>query len=78
MRVVGVEPKSPAAHAGLAEGDIVIGFAGVPVPGIDALQKLLTDERVGVECDLVVIRYTQRLDLRVTPSVRPERTEKRE
>jgi S1-C subfamily serine protease len=73
VRVVAVEPKSPAAAGGLAEGDIIIGFAGTAVHGIDALQKLLSEERVGQTCEVSVIRYTHRLDLKVTPTFRPEK-----
>ena len=39
VRVVGVEAGSPAA-AGLAKGDLVIGFYGVAVTGIDVLLRL--------------------------------------
>ena len=39
VRVVGVEAGSPAA-AGLAKGDLVIGFDGVAVTGIDVLLRL--------------------------------------
>src|SRR3954447_24152427 len=41
--VVSVEPASPAAIAGVKEGDIVVAFAEQAVTGIDELLRLLTD-----------------------------------
>jgi hypothetical protein len=42
-----VEPESAADRAGLIQGDVLIGFNGVPIGGIDDLHRVLTDERVG-------------------------------
>jgi S1-C subfamily serine protease len=36
--VVSVEENSPAQRAGLAEGDIIIGFNGHPISGIDDIR----------------------------------------
>ena len=66
--VVGVEPDSSAGRAGLIEGDIVIGLDEKSVRHIDDLQRLLTEEHVGVDVPLVVLRGTERLTLRVTPA----------
>lgn len=38
---------SPAERGGLREGDIIIGLAGEAVSGIDDLQRVLTEERIG-------------------------------
>jgi len=65
--VVSFEEKSPGQKAGLLEGDIIIGFDDQPIAGIDDLHKLLTEERIGHQSKLVVIRGTQKLDLAVTP-----------
>jgi S1-C subfamily serine protease len=69
--VVSLEPDSPARRAGLTEGDLIIGFAGRPVAGIDDLHKLLTEERVGQGTPLEAIRWTERLTLQVVPEEVP-------
>lgn len=71
MLVVGTEPDSPASRAGLLEGDVVVELEGKPVRDIDDLQRLLTEERVGVEVPIVVIRRTERLTLPITPMESP-------
>jgi S1-C subfamily serine protease len=71
--VVSLEPDSPARRAGLSEGDLIIGFAGRPVAGIDDLHKLLTEERVGQVALLEVIRRTERLTLHIVPQEVPDK-----
>jgi S1-C subfamily serine protease len=70
--VVSLEPDSPARLAGLSEGDLIIGFDGRPVAGIDDLHKLLTDERVGQKAPLEVIRGTERHTLQIVPEEVPD------
>ena len=65
--VAGVEPASPAAHAGLQEGDVILSFAGQPVAGIDDLHRYLTDECIGVPSELTVMRRGQRRQFTVVP-----------
>lgn len=65
--VVSVENGSPAERAGLRSGDIVVGFAGSPVRGIDDLHRSLTDERVGASTEMIILRGTRKLELKVTP-----------
>ena len=47
--VVSVEENSPAQKAGLVEGDVVIGFDGRPVAGIDDLHKELSRGENGTD-----------------------------
>lgn len=69
--VVSVEPNSPAAIAGLREGDVILGFAGDAVTGIDDLHRLLTDERISTPVALTILRSaTRRRQLTVTPTER--------
>ncbi|MVN75676.1 PDZ domain-containing protein [Hymenobacter sp. HMF4947] len=65
--VVGVEAGSPAAKAGLREGDFVIAFADQPVASADDLFRLLTQEKIGAFQFLTVLRNQQKLELRITP-----------
>ena len=66
VMVTAVEPGSPAHRAGIMDGDVLVEADGRAVADIDALQKLMTDERVGVTFPLVVIRRTEKLTLNVT------------
>jgi S1-C subfamily serine protease len=65
--VVGVEDNSPAKRAGLREGDIIVALEGQPVAGVDDLHRMLTDLRVGVSCALTVLRWTEKLEVKVVP-----------
>jgi S1-C subfamily serine protease len=65
--VVSVEPGSPAAAAGLVEGDVILAFAGAPVTGIDDLHRHLTDDRIGVSSPVTLLRRNQRKQMTVVP-----------
>jgi len=67
VMVVGVTPGSPAERASLREGDIIVGFAGQPVAGVDDLHRLLTDTQVGAKNAITVLRHTERLELAIVP-----------
>ncbi len=62
-----VEENSPAKRAGLRDGDIIVALEGKPVAGIDDLHRLLTDVRPGTNSSLTVLRYTEKLEIRVVP-----------
>jgi S1-C subfamily serine protease len=65
--VAGVTDGGPAQKAGLREGDVIVAFDGKPVAGVDDLHRLLTDARVGVSSPLTVLRWTEKLELKVIP-----------
>jgi S1-C subfamily serine protease len=65
--VQSVEDGSPAKRAGLRDGDIIVALEGQPVAGVDDLHRLLTEVRVGVSCTLTVLRWTEKLELKVVP-----------
>ena len=68
VMVVGVEAGSPAARAGLLEGDVIVEADGNPVRHIDDLHKLMTEDRVGVPVRVTVIRRTEKIDVVVVPA----------
>jgi S1-C subfamily serine protease len=68
LLVVSVEPESPAARAGLAEGDVVIGFGGRPVGGVDDLHRLLTDAEVGRRSEVEILRQGEPQRLAIEPA----------
>jgi S1-C subfamily serine protease len=56
VRVISVEPASPAATAGLRPGNILLGVDGQDVASVDALYQALGPESVGRDCVLKVLR----------------------
>lgn len=73
--VISVEPQSPAQRAGLREGDIIVGYHGQPIAGIDDLHRLLTEKQVRVRASLTIIRSSEKLDLVIVPEESPARAE---
>ncbi|HEU5424268.1 MAG TPA: trypsin-like peptidase domain-containing protein, partial [Nitrolancea sp.] len=71
--VTTVEPGSPAERAGIQAGDVIVALGEEPVASVDALHKLLTDQRVGVSVPLTVIRHTEQLEIAVVPEAAPGR-----
>jgi S1-C subfamily serine protease len=67
VRVASVEAGSPAEVAGLRAGDVILGFAGQAIAGIDDLHRLLTDERIGVAAQLTTLRGGERRQMIVVP-----------
>jgi S1-C subfamily serine protease len=69
--VLQVEPGSPAARAGIREGDVVIGLDATPITGIDDLHRLLTEDRIGHEVHVDLLRERNRISISVRPEGRP-------
>jgi S1-C subfamily serine protease len=67
VMIVGITAGSPAEHAGLCEGDIILAFSGQPVGGVDDLHRLLTETEVRVKNTLTVLRRTEQLELAIVP-----------
>jgi S1-C subfamily serine protease len=68
VRVVSIEPDSPAAASGLHDGDIILALAGQPVAAIDDLHRQLTEERIGTPAPLVILRGLSRVQLTIVPA----------
>ena len=56
VRVSGVRPGSPADHAGVQAGDIIIRFAGVAVATLEDLSFALRGKRPGDRIEAVIVR----------------------
>jgi serine protease Do len=67
IEVVEVVDGSPAAAAGLRPEDLVVGVDGVPVRGVDDLQRLMTEDRIGVRCSLEIVREGRTRTVALTP-----------
>jgi serine protease Do len=67
VEVVEVVAGSPAARAGLRAEDLLVGVDGLPVLGVDDLQRLMTGERIGVPCALELFRDGAALTVELVP-----------
>jgi serine protease Do len=67
VEVVEVIAGSPAAAAGLRAEDLIVAVDGVPVRGVDDLQRLMTGERIGVAVELTLVRNGAERAARLTP-----------
>jgi len=65
--IISLEKDSPAARAGLCEGDVIVAFNARPVGSIDDLHRYLTDEFIGVPVRLTALRHTDRIVKEVVP-----------
>jgi S1-C subfamily serine protease len=65
--VVSVEAQSPAERAGLLVGDVIVSYDDHSVGGIDTLHQLLTEEKVGVQAVVRVIRRGEKRTLHIVP-----------
>ncbi len=62
---------SPAEKAGLAEGDVIVGFDDQPISDIDHLHRLLTEERIGRKAVLTVVRGSATVGLDIVAEEMP-------
>jgi S1-C subfamily serine protease len=67
VEVVEVVEGSPAAVAGLRPEDLIVAVDGMPVRGVDDLQRLLDSEHIGVVTTLEVVRAGSRHEAVVRP-----------
>jgi S1-C subfamily serine protease len=68
--VLAAEPGSPAQKAGLQEGDVIVSLSEEPVEGVDVLHRLLSEEQIGRATNLVALRGSRRLELKIIPEMR--------
>ncbi len=66
VRLAGVAEGSPAAIAGLREGDVIIRFAGNQVHSLDDLAALLRGKKPGEEVEIVALRSGNPVTVKAT------------
>ncbi len=64
--IAGMETDGPAKRSELMVGDVVVALDGEPVTGVDALHRLLTEERAGQAVTLTVLRRATMREIVVT------------
>jgi len=71
--VMDVEKGSPAEKSQLRDGDVIVAYGDTPVATVDDLHRLLTEEQIGKESELTVIRQTEKFVRTIVPA--PARSE---
>ena len=66
VRLTGVRAESPADKAGIKTGDVIVEFAGKPVNDLYAYTDALYAQKPGDTVDVVVLRGTERVAVKVT------------
>ncbi len=67
MVIDGVRDNSPASQAGLKGNDKIVMLAGKEVKNVQDYTKLLGEIKADVEYEIVIVRGTERLTLKITP-----------
>jgi serine protease Do len=63
--VASVTPGSPAAKAGIQDGDVILKFDGKDVTSMRGLPRLVAQTPIGKDVDVELLRKGQRLHLKV-------------
>jgi S1-C subfamily serine protease len=71
VEVVEVVPESPADKAGLRVEDLLVELAGINVAGVEDIQRLMVAELIGTTVDVVVLRGSAQVSLRLVPGELP-------
>jgi len=71
--VAGLEPRSPAARAGIEPGDLILSLDGRPVTGADDLIRFMTGDQIGKTLKVDVLREGHRRTVTLEPEERPRR-----
>ena len=66
LLVTHLEPKAPAAQAGVMVGDVIVSFNGEPVQGVREIRHRLRASRIGDTVSLTVFRGGTKVDLTVS------------
>ena len=74
VRVESLEPGGAAERAGIEAGDVIIGYDGEEVSGVDELHRLLGADRIGKETKVALLRRAQKIELPIRAAELPART----
>jgi hypothetical protein len=66
VRLAGVSAGSPAAFAGLREGDVIIKLAEIKIENLEDLMAALRSKKPGDSVEITILRNSQPLTLKAT------------
>jgi S1-C subfamily serine protease len=69
--ITGVLQNGPAAQAGIRPGDVIVNVAGKPVATVAELLTTVAALRPGAPSRFNLLRRNEKIDLDVTPGLRP-------
>jgi S1-C subfamily serine protease len=69
VMIFSVEQGSPARKAGLAMGDVLVKFNGKPVNDFYDLPRLLSEDVIGKETKVTIIRRENLIEITIVPTV---------
>lgn len=70
--IVGVLQNGPAAKSGIRPGDVILSVADKPVGNVSELLSSVASLKPGMPSKFKLIRRDQKVELEVTPGVRPK------
>jgi len=68
-----VEYQGPSQRAGIQEGDVIVEFASQRIESIDDLHRHLTNEAIGKEVTLTILRLEKKLLVKMVPLELPSK-----
>jgi S1-C subfamily serine protease len=71
IQVMNIDAEGPTAGTTLSEGDIIVGFAGQPITGIDDLHRVLAEDCIDRPAPLTILRGQQVVQVEVVPRLKP-------
>lgn len=69
--VANVEENTPAARAGMRQGDVILKFNGKEINRQQSLQSVVSDTPIGTTANMDILREGKPMTLRVTVAERP-------